>query len=462
MNPLLPAATSPKAEVEPTGASTASARDPYAERDSFKETMASHEKNTASERRADSSNVVDRTTESKPLDEPKPDRDASQVVARGAGSAPSREGDPASSYAQGDTSDELDTVNERLQGASVLALVEGLAEPNTASVLTGDGRDFGGATMITSTVDPAQTKPIEPPGLDAGRGAALGLAHVRTLTPAGSELSSGVSHQRGAAPPVPQELSAPSGLTLAGDASFSPKLASLTKDASQSSVVALTPLSKGVGEGPSRANFLASSSLSLEEKALLSGGDKSGAFNVGAEELLGSSLDKANVQDHRAALSSVNGLMQTPAAAINAPARVQMPVNISFGQPAWAEMVAERSAMMASQNIKFAELQLDPPELGPLQVKVTVHHDQTTVSFVSANGQVRDALDGAANRLRDLLEQQGLDLVDVDVSDQATSEGEGEASEEENITSGEEGLSENGPEVKHSSVVAGYGVDHYA
>jgi Flagellar hook-length control protein len=102
--------------------------------------------------------------------------------------------------------------------------------------------------------------------------------------------------------------------------------------------------------------------------------------------------------------------------------RLQMPVNVTFGRPQWAGMVAERAAMMAGQNIQSAELQLDPPELGPLQVRVQVNSDQVVVSFVSGHANVRDALDTTATRLRELCEQQGLNLVDVDVSDQSPDE----------------------------------------
>ncbi|WP_339075175.1 flagellar hook-length control protein FliK [Teredinibacter turnerae] len=95
----------------------------------------------------------------------------------------------------------------------------------------------------------------------------------------------------------------------------------------------------------------------------------------------------------------------------------KIPVTIRFGQTAWAGQVAERTAMMVAQNLSSADLQLDPPELGPLQVKVSVHNDQATVTFVSANAQVREALDQSANRLRDMLAQQGVALGDVNVSD---------------------------------------------
>lgn len=99
-------------------------------------------------------------------------------------------------------------------------------------------------------------------------------------------------------------------------------------------------------------------------------------------------------------------------------ARMQVPVNISFGQPQWANMVAERSAWLFSQNINSAELVLDPPELGRMTVQIQVHsQDQASVTFTSANANVRDALDQSSQRLRELLSEQGMNLVNVDVSD---------------------------------------------
>ena len=118
-------------------------------------------------------------------------------------------------------------------------------------------------------------------------------------------------------------------------------------------------------------------------------------------------------------------------AGLQAPAEAQlhtaMRVQVAFGHAQWSEAVAERAAWLAGQQIHSAELQLDPPELGPLQVRVSVHQDQAVVSFVSANPQVREALDQSMMRLRDLLQEQGMQLVDAGVSDQQRG-GEGDNS----------------------------------
>lgn len=86
--------------------------------------------------------------------------------------------------------------------------------------------------------------------------------------------------------------------------------------------------------------------------------------------------------------------------------------------PQWNDQVAKRISIMASESVQSARIQLDPPELGSLEIKVKVQNDQVSVAFGSNNQMVRDALESQTPRLRELLEQQGVDLADVNVSEQ--------------------------------------------
>lgn len=93
--------------------------------------------------------------------------------------------------------------------------------------------------------------------------------------------------------------------------------------------------------------------------------------------------------------------------------------------PQWNDQVAKRISIMASESVQSARIQLDPPELGALEVKIKVQHDQVSVSFGSNNQMVREALDAQTPRLRELLEQQGINLADVNVSEQGAQSGQG-------------------------------------
>lgn len=83
----------------------------------------------------------------------------------------------------------------------------------------------------------------------------------------------------------------------------------------------------------------------------------------------------------------------------------------------WGEQIGQKVLYMASQGLSEAEIQLDPPELGPLQARVSINNDQAQVTFNSHSSQVRDALEQSVARLRELLSGEGIDLVNVNVSD---------------------------------------------
>lgn len=97
------------------------------------------------------------------------------------------------------------------------------------------------------------------------------------------------------------------------------------------------------------------------------------------------------------------------------PLSMQTPLHIN--NPNWFANMAERVSWLASQAIQAAEIQLDPPELGPLQVRIALNQDQASVNFVSQHSLVRDTLDSQLVRLKELFAQEGMNLVDVNVSD---------------------------------------------
>ncbi|WP_421681625.1 flagellar hook-length control protein FliK [Stutzerimonas urumqiensis] len=97
------------------------------------------------------------------------------------------------------------------------------------------------------------------------------------------------------------------------------------------------------------------------------------------------------------------------------------PVQMQQGN--WSEAVVDRVMWLSSQNLKSAEIQLDPAELGRLEVRIELNKDQTQVTFMSPHAGVREALESQSQRLRDMFTQQGMNLLDVNVSDQSLARG---------------------------------------
>ena len=62
-----------------------------------------------------------------------------------------------------------------------------------------------------------------------------------------------------------------------------------------------------------------------------------------------------------------------------------------------------------------AELVLNPPQMGRVEVSLSISGDQATASFVSANPTVREALEAAMPRLREILADAGIQLGQAQV-----------------------------------------------
>ena len=96
---------------------------------------------------------------------------------------------------------------------------------------------------------------------------------------------------------------------------------------------------------------------------------------------------------------------------------VAQTLGVPMGQAGWSEAVVNKVMWMSSQNVKSVEIQLDPAELGPLEIRIQTRGQEHQVQFVSQHAGVRDALEGQMHRLREMFTQQGASLVDVNVSD---------------------------------------------
>lgn len=115
---------------------------------------------------------------------------------------------------------------------------------------------------------------------------------------------------------------------------------------------------------------------------------------------------------------AVNGL----AAGDKIPARV--------GTPAWDNQVAQKIVWMVGGEEQSASLTLNPPDLGPMQVVLSVTNDMASVTFSSNQMEVRQALEDAMPKLREMMSENGIALGNATVNDgaaQQQQEGDGKS-----------------------------------
>lgn len=101
------------------------------------------------------------------------------------------------------------------------------------------------------------------------------------------------------------------------------------------------------------------------------------------------------------------------------------------GTPGWNDGLANRVVWMAKSEVQTAELHLNPADLGPIEVTLTLSGDdksQATVQFSAAHAATREAIETALPRLREMLQESGITLgqAGVDANNSHAADGGGE------------------------------------
>jgi flagellar hook-length control protein FliK len=103
--------------------------------------------------------------------------------------------------------------------------------------------------------------------------------------------------------------------------------------------------------------------------------------------------------------------------ALHAPNEVAAPkLAPTVGTTAWNQALGEKVVWMAAGAQQSATLTLNPPNMGPLQIVLNLANDQATASFFSAQPEVRQALEAAFPRLKEMMNEAGIQLEQATVS----------------------------------------------
>lgn len=235
---------------------------------------------------------------------------------------------------------------------------------------------------------------------------------------------------------------------------------------------ALDPTQAQGEEGRAAVNTLANLVENAEGDSTESGDKAFGALvEEGLKDTKSASSD-TRVDDFANRLASLTQAVTAKTAnavpANASPLHQPLPMN----QNAWAEGLVNRVMYLSSQNLKSADIQLEPAELGRLDIRVNVAADQATqVTFISGHAGVRDALDSQVHRLRELFAQQGLAQPDVNVADQSRGQqqqqGQAQGSNLSGVAArrGEQGgveVADSARPVEQQVVIGDSAVDYYA
>lgn len=108
-----------------------------------------------------------------------------------------------------------------------------------------------------------------------------------------------------------------------------------------------------------------------------------------------------------------HSLHQRTAAANQQPA--QLGVSAHMSTPAWSQQFSEKVVWMANNDIQSAQIHINPPQLGPLQITLNLSGDQASAIFASPHPEVRQAIENSMPQLKEMLASAGISLGDTNV-----------------------------------------------
>jgi flagellar hook-length control protein FliK len=88
-------------------------------------------------------------------------------------------------------------------------------------------------------------------------------------------------------------------------------------------------------------------------------------------------------------------------------------------EPGFADALSRQVVWMVDKDAQIAELRINPPELGPVEVRLTLNGDEALAHFASPHAEVREAIESAVARLREAMAQAGIQLGEASISSES-------------------------------------------
>ncbi len=105
-------------------------------------------------------------------------------------------------------------------------------------------------------------------------------------------------------------------------------------------------------------------------------------------------------------------------------------INVPLKHPQWGQALGQRIVFMSNNSLQQAQITLNPQSLGQIQVTLQLDKDQKMhINLAAQNGMTRESMENALPRLREMMEQAGVQLGSVDISDQKQFSESGDAHE---------------------------------
>ena len=90
-------------------------------------------------------------------------------------------------------------------------------------------------------------------------------------------------------------------------------------------------------------------------------------------------------------------------------------LTMDYQSKGWDQALGDRVMWMVGRNIQQASLRITPQHLGPIEIQISMQDDVAKVNFITHSGAVKEALEAAIPRLREMFADNQMQLANVDV-----------------------------------------------
>jgi flagellar hook-length control protein FliK len=118
----------------------------------------------------------------------------------------------------------------------------------------------------------------------------------------------------------------------------------------------------------------------------------------------------------------LQGQVQNQGASAPAPNVGGQGLQTPVTSPAWAQEFGEKIVWMARSGQQSAQLSLNPAHLGPLTINLNLDAEKASATFTATTAEVRQAIEEAMPRLREMLAAAGVALGETSVGAQTRQE----------------------------------------
>ncbi|MDX2218588.1 MAG: flagellar hook-length control protein FliK [Burkholderiales bacterium] len=181
------------------------------------------------------------------------------------------------------------------------------------------------------------------------------------------------------------------------------------------------------GRSPSGGAVPAARPDATGVQSLNSDAEKTAAASASGADIAPREYSQAQSGDSRDASAAARpASAHAPTAAATAPPPAPTTVatlDAPMGTSTFREQLATQIAVFIDQKQLSAQIQVHPPELGPVDVEIKIKADAVDVGFFATQADARDALELAIPQLKEMLAEQGLSLGSAHVGTRDDSRG---------------------------------------